>query len=49
MSVNTLDRIYTEDKTALQKDRYSKAAAEFEKLFKTAPERFFSAPGRTEV
>lgn len=49
MSVNTLDRIYTEDKAPLQKDRYSKAAAEFEKLFKTAPERFFSAPGRTEV
>lgn len=49
MCVNTLDRIYSEDKIAFQKERYAKAAAEFEKLFKTAPSRFFSAPGRSEI
>ncbi|WP_124097932.1 galactokinase family protein [Ruminococcus sp. Marseille-P6503] len=49
MGVNTLDRIYSEDKTAFQKERYAEAAAEFEKLFNAAPSRFFSAPGRTEV
>lgn len=49
MSVNTLDKIYTEDKIAFQKERYAKAAHEFEKLFEAPPSRFFSAPGRTEV
>lgn len=49
MSIHTLDEIYTSDKLDFQKKRYSDAAEEFEKLFKTPAARFFSAPGRTEV
>ena len=49
MKVLTLDKIYTADVLDTQKERYEKAAAEFETLFGVKPAFFFSAPGRTEV
>lgn len=44
---HTLKEIYGAQDTARQ--RYIDAAAEFETMFGKKPERFFSAPGRTEV
>ena len=44
-----LDEIYTADMTAAQKQRYERAAKEFENTFGEAPTHFFSAPGRTEI
>lgn len=44
-----LNEIYVESKLDMQNKRYQKLAEEFEKLYKTKPTRFFSAPGRTEV
>ena len=49
MKTYTLDEIYTQDKLAFQRERYERAAAEFEKLFEEKPTHFFSAPGRTEI
>ena len=49
MKTYTLDEIYTQDKLAFQRERYDKAAAEFEKIFGEKPTHFFSAPGRTEI
>ena len=49
MKTYTLDEIYAQDKLAFQRERYEKAAAEFEKLFGEKPTHFFSAPGRTEI
>ncbi|MBR4555201.1 MAG: galactokinase [Ruminococcus sp.] len=49
MAVHTLEEIYTPDALEAQRERYSRAASEFEKLYGTTPERIFSAPGRTEV
>ncbi|MBR2304018.1 MAG: galactokinase [Ruminococcus sp.] len=49
MKTYTLDEIYTQDKLAFQRERYEKAAAEFEKIFGEKPTHFFSAPGRTEI
>ncbi len=49
MKILTLDKIYTPDVLDAQKERYAKAAAEFEKLYGEKPQYFFSAPGRTEV
>ncbi len=49
MIVNSLNDIYTDDKITYQENRFANAKSEFEKIFKTAPTRFFSAPGRTEV
>ena len=49
MKTYTLDEIYTQDKLAFQRERYERAAAEFEKLFGEKPTHFFSAPGRTEI
>ena len=49
MKTYTLSEIYTEDKLDMQRERYKKAAEEFEKLFGEKPTHFFSAPGRTEI
>jgi len=49
MKILTLDKIYTADMLDFQKERYEKAAKEFEKQFGEKPAYFFSAPGRTEV
>lgn len=49
MGIHTLNQIYTMDALEFQKKRYSEAADEFEKIFGAAPQRIFSAPGRTEV
>ena len=49
MAVHTIDEIYSPDARAMQHARYALAVNEFEKLYKTLPTRFFSAPGRTEV
>ena len=49
MKTYTLDEFYTQDKLAFQRERYEKAAAEFEKIFGEKPTHFFSAPGRTEI
>lgn len=47
--IHTLKEIYGADAAALQAERYAAAAEEFEGMFGKKPERFFSAPGRTEV
>jgi galactokinase len=47
--IHTLKEIYGAEKAAAQAERYAAAAAEFEGMFGKKPERFFSAPGRTEV
>lgn len=44
-----LSDIYAEDKISLQQERYSNAAKSFAEIFSKSSERFFSAPGRTEV
>lgn len=49
MAVNKLENIYAEDKIDFQKSRYSTAIKSFEDIFKSKPQRFFSAPGRTEI
>lgn len=49
MKTLTLDKIYTADMLDFQKERYERAAKEFEKQFGEKPAYFFSAPGRTEV
>ena len=45
----TPDTVYPHDETELQYKRYKAAAAEFEDIFSKRAERFFSAPGRTEI
>ncbi len=49
MKTYKLSDIYTEDKISFQQDRYAQAAKSFEEIFFCTSERFFSAPGRTEV
>ncbi len=49
MKILTLDKIYTADTLAFQKERYERIAKEFEAQFGEKPTCFFSAPGRTEV
>ncbi len=49
MKTYKLSDIYTEDKISFQQDRYAQAAKSFEEIFSCKSERFFSAPGRTEV
>ncbi|MCD8095198.1 MAG: galactokinase [Ruminococcus sp.] len=46
--IHSLKEIYGEQASA-QEQRYHEAAAEFEAMFGTKPQRFFSAPGRTEI
>lgn len=45
----TIEEIYGTSAAALQKERYKKAAESFTGLFGEKADRFFSAPGRTEV
>lgn len=47
--IHTLKEIYGAEAAAAQSERYAAAAQEFEGMFGRKPERFFSAPGRTEV
>ncbi|MBQ1538181.1 MAG: galactokinase [Ruminococcus sp.] len=47
--IHTLKEIYGAEAAAIQAERYSAAAAEFETMFGQPAQRFFSAPGRTEV
>lgn len=47
--IHTLKEIYGSDAAYAQAKRYAEAAEEFESMFGKKPERFFSAPGRTEV
>ncbi len=47
--IHTLKEIYGAEAAPLQAQRYAAAAEEFEALFGMKPQRFFSAPGRTEV
>ncbi|SDA23519.1 galactokinase [Ruminococcus sp. YE71] len=47
--IHTLKDIYGQAAVDAQAERYRNAAAEFESMFGKKPERFFSAPGRTEV
>ncbi|MCC8192097.1 MAG: galactokinase [Ruminococcus sp.] len=49
MKTYKLSDIYTENKISFQQDRYAQAAKSFEEIFSCKSERFFSAPGRTEV
>ena len=49
MKTLSLDKIYTADKLNFQKERYSEAEKEFEKIYGEKPLFAFSAPGRTEV
>jgi galactokinase len=47
----SLQKIYgNEDKViSFQRDRYTKLSANFEKIFRSKPEKYFSAPGRIEI
>lgn len=45
----TLEQIYGSDNAAVQKKRYLAAAESFREIYGISPERFFSAPGRSEV
>ncbi|MCR5122993.1 MAG: galactokinase [Ruminococcus sp.] len=47
--IHELKEIYGEDNVSAQAERYAAIAAEFRTMFGAEPERFFSAPGRTEV
>lgn len=47
--LHNLKEIYGAENVTAQAERYAAAAAEFESMFGKKPERFFSAPGRTEV
>ncbi|MCD7742340.1 MAG: galactokinase [Ruminococcus sp.] len=47
--IHSLKEIYGVDEEERQAQRYAQAAEEFESMFGVKPERFFSAPGRTEV
>lgn len=49
MNTYKLSDIYSEDKISFQQERYSSAAKSFSEIFSFNSERFFSAPGRTEV
>ncbi|MBR1393118.1 MAG: galactokinase [Ruminococcus sp.] len=49
MSIHTLDQIYSNDALAMQRERYDSAVKRFADMYGGAPERVFSAPGRTEV
>ncbi len=48
MSLHTLEEIYSYD-VSEQEIRYENAREKFSQIFGTAPQRYFSAPGRTEV
>ena len=47
--IHNLKEIYGAENVSAQAERYASAASEFETMFGRKPERFFSAPGRTEV
>lgn len=47
--LHTLNEIYGSENEITQARRYSEASKEFQTMFGELPERFFSAPGRTEV
>lgn len=49
MKTLTLNKIYDEKSLDIQRERYIKAAKEFEKLYGEKPVFAFSAPGRTEI
>jgi len=49
MAIHTLEEIYTSDALAMQRERYAKLAEKFTELYGVEPQRFFSAPGRSEV
>ena len=49
MALHTLEDIYSPEALGMQKERYAAAAEKFEVIFSEKPQRFFSAPGRTEV
>ena len=49
MKALALNDIYTSDKLEFQKERYLKAKSEFENIYDEKAEKFFSAPGRTEI
>lgn len=49
MAVNTLENVYAKDKIKFQNERYNAAIEAFEAIYDIKPQRFFSAPGRTEV
>ncbi len=47
--IHELKEIYGEDSALQQSERYAALAAEFRTMFGAEPQRFFSAPGRTEI
>ena len=49
MKTYTLNEIYDADKIDFQIARYSEAQKSFEEFFGEKPQRFFSAPGRSEI
>ena len=48
MAINKLEKIYL-SASDMQRERFEKAKERFEKIFDSAPTRFFSASGRSEV
>ena len=49
MNTYKLSDIYSEDMISFQQKRYDNAAKSFTEIFSQTSERFFSAPGRTEI
>lgn len=49
MSKNKLEKIYSENVIKFQQKRYSELTNGFEKVFGSKAQRYFSAPGRTEI
>lgn len=47
--IHELKEIYGAENVTEQAERYKAAAAEFKSMFGTEPDRYFSAPGRTEI
>lgn len=46
---NRLQNVYSKETLDFQRDRYTEVSKQFSKIFGTNPQRFFSAPGRTEI
>ena len=49
MSKNKLEKIYSENVIKFQQKRYSELTNGFERVFGSKAQRYFSAPGRTEI
>ncbi|MGN1133726.1 MAG: galactokinase, partial [Oscillospiraceae bacterium] len=47
--IKNIEEVYRAEAVGFQKERYKTLADEFENIYGEKPQRFFSAPGRTEI